>query len=398
MAFLKFNYEYGGNGTKENPFRIPVVPFVKTPLKPVTAEIVMEADHGRDEQGLYLVGFNTNKYMSIGNGKSVKNGHTVTQEIFIYGREKFTEPSSILVRATKYAKQINGQYVNGVGIRDENFKTPKSIGSGDSTYWFVSFNDEEQAEYEKRFASVAEVEKPKLVQTKVIDNPIDDWIDDVISKIDTINLSELTQIEEAIRERLNDIILAIEEKSTATIEEPKPEVTVEPTEDVETTHTDPIYTPETQDGVNFNTSFEWESDSKLLVHIDLDRVDEFGGFSAFQFDVPFVRGLNYVQSISKDTYFDDTPENDGSYNKNNVVRGWTWRAYKNEKSLKVRIGGFASSLNKITSDGRLLTLEYDVADPRFSTFTLEFIRMYFHLQSHQLPINPKNPRLVVTKS
>lgn len=395
MATFKLNFTHGGSGTKEDPFRIPIIPFVKTPLKPLKCSYTATSSHGEPKQELFLVGVGTSGKFGVGNSnqKLSENGQTVTGEFLFYGREKFTEPERLVVRAIKYERKVNGQLVSGVSLQEPGRFT---WNGNYNEYWFVSFTDEEQAAYEASFAPTAEEEKPALVENREIPPKVVEvevTIQDIIDDLDQFDLAELKEIETALDLKLAELKGAVEEKEQAVVEPTPPEPEQEPE-----------YVPEYRDGVNFNPSFEWVSDDEFIINVDLDRVDEFGGFQAFQFDIPDFEGAKFVELLAEGTYFDKTPENDGTFDEQKVINGWTWRGFDShslpnwdEKNPhRLRVGGFASSLNKITSDGRLARAKYRVTDPTAETFTVNFIKAL--LNGYRIPVNPKNPRVVVTKN
>ena len=369
---IKFDGE--GTGTKKDPFKIPVVPLVKTKLKPLYLEIEVLSSHGGNTTPeLYNVGFRTEQWIAVGG--SVKESITggIKMRVPLYARNDFQDkPEKIYMAAFKYAsKTPAGQFVNAYRLLDPNFTSEDGWSGND--YWAISYTAEEMVEYAKLF------ETPKAELPITIKGTLDlPQVDEVVE----LQSKELSEVE--------DMLIALEKRVSSLeggVKAEPVEVVVEPIADV--------YVEENVDGINFSVDHEWIDENTFILNLKLDNVDEYEGFANFQFDVPFINGTNFVDTIAEGTYFDNTPANDGTFDEAKVISGWTWRAFRNDNLQKIRVSGFASSLSTIYDDGTLVRMKYDVTDSAAENFTFFFNTV--RLNGLRTPVNPKNPRYIVTK-
>lgn len=385
---FKFSYNVG-SGTKDDPYRIPFVPYGRINadnVQPAYGKIEMSSDNGNiDDIDLYVVGFGTSGKFSAGqSNKKLENG-ILTLDVDLAVRTKFDGTQTLMVSAVKYAEKINGYNLRGKSEYDEQYPHPTAWGR--SLYYFSMFTDQEQLEWESKFKSKPVTDT--IVEPIIVKNDDELTVEDVVNNLNDFDLSELKELIEILEDRLDELKGAVEAKIEEEIVEVRGSVVADPLPD--------DYVADVQDGVNFVVSHEWLTDTQFVLNVALDRVTEFGpgGFTSFQFDVPFVIGTDFLELSTKDTYFDGTKENDGSFNEEQMVKGWTYRGFENHPKQKVRVAGFASSLNMIKHDGNLIKLVYDVTDSAFDRFVFDFKEVRIH--GMVIPVNPKNPRHIVTK-
>lgn len=384
---FKFSYNVG-SGTKDDPFRIPFVPFGNlntNNTQPAIARVEMSSDNGNvNDIDLYVVGFGTSGGFSEGQSNKKLTDGILTLDVDLAVRTKFEGTHTLMVSAVKYAEKVNGYNIRGKSEWDENYPHPTAWGR--SLYYFAMFTEEEQKEWEAKFAP-----KPEPVVTiepVILKNDDELTVSDVVDNLDDFDLTELQELVDLLEDRLNQLKGAVEVKAESEIKQFKGAPVEEAVDE---------YTPEYQDGVNFVVSHEWLTDTQFVLNVALENVKDYApnGFSSFQFDVPFVFGTDYLELSTKDTYFEGVKENTGEADIRQMITGWTYRGFENHPKQKVRVAGFASSLNSIKYDYNLIKLVYDVVDPAFDQFVFDFKEV--RVNGLSTPINPKNPRHIVTK-
>jgi len=203
-----------------------------------------------------------------------------------------------------------------------------------------------------------------------------------------------TRIEE-LQQELNDLttkFLAIQKRIDDYIED-----AVDP--DTSSNLIEDTYEPEiVDDAINVSTGHGWLNSSEVFIDVKLDDVERYNsGFFVFQFDVSLPRGVEFVELMPDNTYFSDTPVNDGTYNETDIINGWTYRGSKSKTKQSVRVGGFASRTNSITKSGTLMRLKMRI-DP--STMQDELVFDFTNVRlsgvdNYNMPVSPKNVRHVV---
>lgn len=394
---LTFNNGNNGTGTKEDPFRIPVVPYVKTKLKPLYADVEVTSTHGTMLAELFIVSFGTEKYISVGGGTKTLTGNTLKMNIPLYAREHFTEPEKIRMIPIKYSDRVHGKMERGYRELDPDHTA--ADGWSGNEYYAISYTEAEMVEYAKQFEPVVEVKPEPLPISIVVKKPLlTTDVDAVLSKDDVQDLEivEMQDVIDTLQEKVELLLKALEGKVEVALSD-DPAVELVPDVVIEEPVDDYVeeFVP---DAVSFSMDYEWTSNNEFTISVNLDNVDALAtdGFPSFQFDMDFVDGTEYVGADATGTYFDKAPQNDGTFDEQAVINGWTWAVRTNETKGKLRAGGFASSLNKITSDGTLMKLKFKMTNATVDPF--EFFAYGIGIGNPMVnKINPKNPRVVVAR-
>lgn len=144
---MKFKYAGEGDGSIENPFKIPFNTKLDQPSK-VQGELVLDSSHGLPNINLFTVGFNSEKGgVSLELGEPVLNemGTTCRVPVTLKGLEHFKqEPRPLFIKAIKYAsKHPDTGLQNSKTLLDPDH-TVEDGWSGNE-YWFVTYGQDVKA-------------------------------------------------------------------------------------------------------------------------------------------------------------------------------------------------------------------------------------------------------------